>query len=93
MLYVYYRFISCHKNDIVLDVAELLRNHTSAIFFTKSVVFIIRRSRPWKSFIREMTQQNVDDTMDFEVFIVCISRCYYNSKYSCGTVFGQLVHR
>ena len=73
MLYVYYRFISCYKDDIVLDVAELLRNHTSAIFFTKSVTFIIRRSRPCKRFIKEMTQQNVDDTIDFdEVFIVCI---------------------
>ena len=76
----------------MLVVAELLKNHTSAISFTKSVVLIIRRSRPWKSFIREITQQNVDDTMEFEVFIVCISRCYYNSKYSCGTVFGQLLH-
>ena len=87
-LLVHYRFISCHKDDIVLDVAELLRNHTSAIFFTRSVVFIVQRFRPWKSFITEMTQQNVDDTMDFEVITVCISRCYYNSKYSCGTVVG-----
>ena len=34
----------------------------------KTVVFIIRRSKPWKSFMREMMQHKVDDCMDFEVF-------------------------
>ncbi|CAB3985607.1 G2 M phase-specific E3 ubiquitin- ligase-like isoform X2 [Paramuricea clavata] len=52
----------------VFDVALLLNNHIgSVLLFSASVVLVIRRSKPWKSYIREMTQQNVDDTMDFEV--------------------------
>lgn len=55
--------------DKVLDVATLLRNHiTSNVLLAKTVVFIIRRSKPWKSFMREMKQHKVDDCMDFEVF-------------------------
>ena len=55
--------------DEVLDVATLLRNHiTTTVLLTKTVVFIIRRSKPWKSFMREMMQHKVDDSMDFEVF-------------------------
>jgi hypothetical protein len=52
----------------VFDVALLLNNHIGSILlFSAYVVLVIRRSKPWKSYIREMTQQNVDDTMDFEV--------------------------
>jgi hypothetical protein len=54
--------------DDVLDVAMLLQNHiSSALSLTKPVILIIRRSKPWRSFIKEMAQQKVDDTMNFEV--------------------------
>jgi hypothetical protein len=49
-------------------VATLLRNHITSNVFAKTIVFIIRRSKPWKSVMREMMLHKVDDCMDFEVF-------------------------
>ena len=62
--------------DEVLDMATLLRNHiTTTVLLTKTVVFIIRRSKPWKSFMREMMQHEVMILwilryFHFEIFIV-----------------------
>ena len=64
--------------DEVLDVATLLRNHiTSNVLLAKTVVFIIRRSKPWKSFMREVMQHRLDDSMDFEVY-------YFHFKSFCN---------
>ena len=68
--------------DEVLDVATLLRNHiTTTVLLTKTVVFIIRRSKPWKSFMREMMQHKVDDSMDFEVFLFRNFHCNCCNKF------------
>jgi len=54
--------------DELQDVETLLRSHiASNVLFSKTVVSIIRRSKFWKSFMREMMQHKLDDSMDFEV--------------------------
>ncbi|XP_028408712.1 G2/M phase-specific E3 ubiquitin-protein ligase-like [Dendronephthya gigantea] len=52
----------------VLDVAALLRSHfTSNVLLSKTVTFVIRRSKPWKSFMRNVMDNKFDDSMNFEV--------------------------
>ena len=61
--------------DDVQDLATLLMNHiSSAVSLSASVTLVIRRNKPWKSFIREMTSQKVNDAMDFEVMNFTVLR-------------------
>ena len=82
--------------DEVLDVATLLRNHiTTTVLLTKTVVFIIRRSKPWKSFMREMMQHKVDDPMDFEIFSFrnfhcsCCNKVRFNRMHKKTNILVQ----
>ena len=71
-------FVESNEDE---DLATLLTSHISSnVSLSSSVVLVIRRSMPWKSFLREMTCQKVDDTMDFEVTTVMCSFYQYHRE-------------
>jgi len=70
LIFVCFRDVTEYVGIPDVPVAALLQVHVSSRILFKSARMVIRRSRPWKSFLKEMQEQNVDDSVDFEVCII-----------------------